>query len=212
MQSALLGPKLILELITIRYQRRRGSNIAKPPIQAIEALGADVSKMYIILNDGPDIAVALVSAAYIDQALGSMILRKLVESPVATDLLNRALGDFAVRIDLAYSLGLINRPIRLDLLLINRIRNEFAHGHLETTFNNQQIQNWCGNLNSLRAMGLKLPDISNSARIKYTVTVALLANNLLLDAMSIERISENKDWLRPDWSQRPGPVDSAKTS
>lgn len=93
-----------------------------------------------------DRAAAIVVAAMLDDALKSLLRKRLVESMTPDrsilDGYNAPLASFSARIDAARQLGLISRHLARDLHLIRKIRNEFAHSPLECTFATERIGNW----------------------------------------------------------------------
>jgi DNA-binding MltR family transcriptional regulator len=91
-----------------------------------------------------DRGVALIGAAYLDTALGSLLRRcfagdreivaKLLDSPEAP------LGTFASRINMAYCLGHIGPHHYGALNAIRDIRNAFAHFRRPLTFEDDEIK------------------------------------------------------------------------
>jgi hypothetical protein len=90
-----------------------------------------------------DRAAAIVVAAMLDEALRSLIERRLVEPQDPNRSIlngpNAPLASFSARIDAAQQLGLISHFMARDLHLIRKIRNDFAHYPLERTFANPPI-------------------------------------------------------------------------
>jgi hypothetical protein len=71
-----------------------------------------------------------------------------------------ALGNYGVKVQLAYLLGWIGEDIFKDLVTISKIRNRFAH-HIEVKdFSDQKIEAW---LNNLRG-SILLPEMLEHAR------------------------------------------------
>lgn len=92
-----------------------------------------------------DRAAAIVVAAMLDDALKSLLSRRLLQ-PMAKDrsLLDgdqAPLGTFSARIDAAHQLGLISRWMARDLHLVRKIRNEFAHSPFTLTFESDVVLN-----------------------------------------------------------------------
>jgi hypothetical protein len=93
-----------------------------------------------------DRAAAIVVGAMLDEALKSLLRKRLV-APVREDRslldgVNAPLDSFSARVDAAFQLGVISRYLARDLHLIRKIRNEFAHHPLECTFQTQRIKDW----------------------------------------------------------------------
>jgi len=112
-----------------------------PPQSADEWLQA-VHKGFASESDR---GAALVAAAMIDEALKSLLTKRLLP-PYKKDrnLLgrDRPLSSFSARIDAAFQMGLISRYLARDLNLIRSIRNEFAHHPFECTFESPKVKNW----------------------------------------------------------------------
>jgi DNA-binding MltR family transcriptional regulator len=64
--------------------------------------------------------------------------------------LRGALGSFAARINYAYCLGLISPDEFVDLHLMRKIRNYFAHGKEECSFDDEEVKSMCGSLKTIR--------------------------------------------------------------
>jgi hypothetical protein len=56
------------------------------------------------------------------------------------------LGSFSARIELCYALGLSPKQVRRDLILIRKIRNDFAHQAKTLTFDDPGIADRCAEL------------------------------------------------------------------
>lgn len=80
------------------------------------------------LKSETDRAAALLGAAYLDKYLADMFRVRLHEdAPNRLFQAHGPLGEFAGKIDLAYSLGWLSADIWADLHTIRKIRNDFAH-------------------------------------------------------------------------------------
>jgi hypothetical protein len=73
---------------------------------------------------------------------------------------NGILGTFSNKIRVAYALGLLPPEAYADLLIINDIRNAFAHSlHRNVDFNNDHIKDDCAKLEYLRKYSMDpVPD------------------------------------------------------
>lgn len=96
------------------------------------------------LREETDRGCALVGAVYLDDALEGM-LRARLSLPNDVDIkifgFRGALGSLSDRIDLAYSVGLLQPSLRKSLHMARRIRNEFAHEKDTKRFRDEQIAN-----------------------------------------------------------------------
>jgi hypothetical protein len=92
-----------------------------------------------------DRGAALVAGAMLDEALKSLLSKRLVPPERKDrDTLARdaPLSTFSARINAASQMGLISRYLARDLHLIRSIRNEFAHHPFECTFQSAKVKNW----------------------------------------------------------------------
>src|SRR5208282_4309796 len=93
----------------------------------------------------PDRGLAIVLPAIVDNHL-TKILKVAMRSnaTVWNELFNPSgpLGSFGARVRLAYMLELISPKFYKDLLIINKIRNEFAHKVNVKSFDQHPISAW----------------------------------------------------------------------
>ena len=162
--------------------------------ETVDTLSLEVEPLYDNLNEGSDLAVALIGAAYLDQCLGSLLKQKFIDSSISEKLLEPGsglLGEFTARARLAYSLGLIEKPIYVDLITIVEIRNIFAHSHLTISFKDEIVADKCNTLHFAQGLydswkeirGKGTPD---TPRIRFCVTVADISLRLLLEALKLK--------------------------
>lgn len=77
-----------------------------------------------------DRGAVLLSVAFLESYLENALKSKLIGSKNRIDKLfdlNGALGSFSNKIDMSFSIGIINEKIYNDLTNIRKIRNKFAH-------------------------------------------------------------------------------------
>lgn len=174
----------------------------KRTILPVEALSADTQKFFDVLNAEPDFSVVVVSCAYLDACLGSILEKHPIQSEVSTKLLDArsgALGSFSARSDVCYALGLISKRIYQDLLVLAGLRNQFAHHHLMLDFDAAGISEMCTSLKY--AETLERWDMDNGelmfqsgqlddARTRFVMTVVLISQRLLLIALGVKRIEK----------------------
>jgi hypothetical protein len=180
-----------------------GARMPKKPPFAPETLSRDVQKFFDVLSDGPDLAAVLVAGSFLDECLGSLLRRRLVATDVADKMIDPfhgALGTFARRIDAAYCLGLLRRGRRDDLKTTAKIRNHFAHSHLEASFGQADVMSLTDKLtycDMFRATGMfvQIPNPTRSqlrtdARGRFVLTASLLSQDLLVAAHSVQQLTE----------------------
>jgi len=93
-------------------------------------------------------SIAIVAATFLETLLEHILWAFLVDDEKEVENLLRydqPLGTFSGKIRMVYCIGLIPRPIRNDLDYVRKIRNKFAHT-LNVSFEDQQIRDWCRNL------------------------------------------------------------------
>jgi hypothetical protein len=93
-----------------------------------------------------------------------------------------ALGNYAVKIRLAYMLGWFGKDFFDDLILIGKIRNRFAHSIEAKDFSDQQISTWLRSMTAFRILPKMLEDAKARAKAEPTA-VHLVAVNIIGDAL-----------------------------
>ena len=104
--------------------------------------------VYLELGGESDRAVAVLTAAFLDHQLESL-LRRFFRQVRETDSLfepMQPLASFSARIKLAYVLGLIDRQSQRELNRVRKIRNLFAHDRRPLSFADSKIANACSAL------------------------------------------------------------------
>jgi DNA-binding MltR family transcriptional regulator len=161
----------------------------------IKQLSEETRQLFDVLNDQSDLACVLIGTAFLDAALGALIAGKLSESSVSDKLLgpSGALGTFNARTDIAYCLRLITKKRYQDLCVISYIRNQFAHSHMQLSFNELQITTLCNQLHEWRVVfedkpniNAKSDEIHARARNQFKLSVIFIANWLLLEALALK--------------------------
>lgn len=129
------------------------------------------------LNSESDRGAVLISSSYLEDRLGELIRRFLVEGSDGKALIddfNGPFGTFSARIKGSHALGIIADAERDRLDTIRRIRNEFAHS-LSASFAQQRIGSLTRNLKLFVGHGdeLKLP-----ARQQFEIAAAQIVISL----------------------------------
>lgn len=154
-----------------------------------------------------DATVAMMSAAYLDHAL-ELLLKSHFRQLTANETIrlfdgsqNAILGTFSVKIRVAFALGLLMLDAYTDLLLINDIRNAFAHSlHRGVDFLNEHIRADCDKLTYL-----KLPYLRRGEEPPYSVPIHLFIETVQLIYSSIREPADRKRLSSPHsrrWSRR----------
>jgi DNA-binding MltR family transcriptional regulator len=139
------------------------------------------------IEEQTDRGAAIIGAALLEERLSEAIRSRLRAAPDTTPNGNRkvdvrdqilspsrTLGDFSVKIDLAYTLGFFGEQCYRDLYYVRKIRNEFAHIQEPITFETQNIRAWCSELwipKNLFPMGQRVPPSSPRGQYLRVVNV-----------------------------------------
>jgi DNA-binding MltR family transcriptional regulator len=169
----------------------------RPPIPP-EELSSDSQHLYDVLNSGPDMSGIVVGVSYVDACLESLLSKRLLKSSGTEKLLDSrsgAIGSFASRTDLAYTLGLIPKSMYQDLLVLAELRNETAHHHFALSFSSERIANHCDKLQYVRS--LKTPDGAqvideawvHGPRDRFNITAVMIVTRILLKALEAQHVA-----------------------
>jgi len=134
-------------------------------------LAAQFLQFRVLLNNESDRACALMAAAFLDDQLRQLLEANLVQDKkVLVRILDQRgpLATFSSRIDMAYAMGLIGKRTLLDLNLLRKIRNEFAHTAEPLSFDSPKVSAWCSQLH------LRIGSDVVNARQMFTRTMATL--------------------------------------
>ena len=154
----------------------------------LSTLCADVRRFHDVINKESDLAVVLISSSFLDETLRSLLKAHLRKAKVTDRLLDTT---FARKVDLAFSLKLIEKKEHSALKQIGKIRNDFAHSHLQLSFADKGVGKACEKLQYLPTVVKEseengkmtvLPhflQLAVAPRGRYTMTAVILANALL---------------------------------
>lgn len=140
-----------------------------------------------------DRATAIVAGAYLDDLLGRLLEKYIINNKTSfSELIDpnnpfAPLGAFASRINMSYGLGLIPNNIKNGLIKIKKIRNEFAH-NINLNFDSKEVTKIC---NSLKE-SLKI-DENDSSRLIFEYAVAYVSGaiSVMLAIVEENNISGN---------------------
>ena len=175
--------------------------MTKRTVLPAETLSADTQKLFDVLNGEPDFSVVVVSCAYIDACLASILKRYFLEGSVSGKLLDAqsgALGSFSARSDACYALGLVSKAIYQDLVVIGRLRNQIAHHYLMLDFSAAHIAEACSSLKYAETLErwdtndierMFKPEQLAAPRTRFVMTVVLLSQRLLLIALGAKKVT-----------------------
>lgn len=111
--------------------------------------GDMVQKTDAVLTDGTDLAIALIASSFLDECLRTLLWVSFRDGDRSVAQLRSGrgvLGTYGARLDLAYSLRLIEKAELINLRTVGEIRNAFAHSFTEGAFDHEPIASLCMNL------------------------------------------------------------------
>jgi DNA-binding MltR family transcriptional regulator len=158
---------------------------AKNDLKSLLNIVRDRDESWAIIRDwaaysGDERSHAIVAAALLEQALETTLLThfRVDETEARTLFADQegSISTFAIKIKLAYALGVIDPVIRTELTQIKNIRNVFAHTRASVTFRTPEIANACNILklaNVDRLTGL-LDGLPIFAKDKYAQSIKLI--------------------------------------
>ena len=159
-------------------------------------LPTEINDFFEILNSGTDLACVLIGTNFLDVSLHDILSLTLKKSETTKKILNHSngfLGSFRSRSDLCYCMDLIDKKIYQDLIKISEIRNEVAHSHILSVFQNKNISEKCDGLTYWKIFNYDFTrklfeSNSNQAiRNKFVFSVLIIGQKLLLKIRGIEK-------------------------
>lgn len=139
------------------------------------------------MNSSSDMECALVSVAYIEHSLMSLLLTQLREGETTTRMFSESgtLGQISRCNDIAYCLSLIEKPNFQDIGLLAEIRNLFAHRPQVTRFSTKEVSDLCFKLSKPDMNLVVLPRqnlIETNPRERFVQVAKSTASLLLFKA------------------------------
>jgi DNA-binding MltR family transcriptional regulator len=126
--------------------------MTKKKYLTISELSDDIQYFYNTMNESSDTVCVLIASNFIDKCLAnSLVICLPIEDKnfIKNELLeinNGILATYSSRNKIAYSLKIIDKQYYSDISTIGKLRNHFAHNHLEISFNDLEIMNFCNKL------------------------------------------------------------------
>jgi hypothetical protein len=164
-----------------------------------EEFSPEVEALYRAINEEDDYPCVLLCASFLEQALGTLLRAAMVDCQQSSDLLDPGrgpLGSLGARSSAAYCLGLIPARMRQNLDLVRRIRNQFAHSYTGGRFADTDVRDRCMSLHLPEAelaftvpsdWSPSTPPWESDPRSRFTYVVMMIANRLILTALSESR-------------------------
>lgn len=131
-------------------------------------------------DKGDDRSIVIVGATFLDTILEHILFAFFPEDEKDVCSLfkyDKPLGTYGNKIKMAYCLGLIDKLVKDDLVLIGKIRNKFAHD-LYASFEKDEIKQCCEQLKWHEVFMMEKPPIDATIRDIYQVGVNTLISHL----------------------------------
>ena len=169
----------------------------------IDQLSGDTKKVFDVLNDESDLACVLIGTSYLSELLAKIIETSFIKTSISGKLLDPqggAIGQFAIRTDLSYCLGLINKNYYQDLGVIAAIRNMFAHKHLTLDFSDEIVRGKCEELKAWRILQhgeeepgeLTKEQMRVQARNQFNFSVIIIGQSMHVNVLSRRKQLNNQ--------------------
>jgi len=180
-----------------------------PRLKSLDDVLVKYRSIFDSLNSQSDMICAVVTTAYLEHLLGSMLQTHFVGNGTATNLLgeNGPLGTLSNRARLCYCLGFISSGCMDTIVLIGIIRNALAHGLGEETFDSPTSASDCRKLKSPFLMPSPIPEnyepmeieraVTASPRWQFKTTMALLCSTVSLASYNIKKAEKATDLWGP---------------
>ena len=169
----------------------------KMPMPKPRELSADSGRFMEDLQKETDRGVALVGAAFLDDAVRALIRAAFIgESETADRLFEypRPLHSFAARMDLAYCMGLIGKAMYQDLGLVREIRNRFAHQHHPAAFEDAEIRDLCARFQTAGMVIESSKFLRPDTRGRFILGVVMLTQQVLIRGVETKHAEIGKDF------------------
>jgi len=152
-------------------------------------------KLVNLLDKESDRGCCLLAVSFLDNEIKLLLEKKLVGTKKQKKEMfgfNGALGTFSSRINLSYSIGLINKQISDDVNIIRKIRNDFGHNYEYLDFETEAIKNKILGLNyNLH----KKEEHSSRKKFIDAVTIILSEIHEILEIHQEFKEKSNKKYL-----------------
>ena len=182
-----------------------------PGLEGLETEAADFHRL--LGQEKSDLARVLLSLAFIDLCLASLLKEFLIDGETSKRLLQHTgvLGAFHARADMAYCLGLIPKGMLQNLRALSEMRNSFAHSHLSLSFDDKDVISHCEKLTIPKSNATAInsetgksretdewhPSMFATPRDRFVLIAALIADSLMRIIAAVDKRSAMDEWLPP---------------
>lgn len=160
---------------------------------------SDLNRFMRLLNGQDERIMVLSLAAFLEEALGRLLLAYFRDCKATRDLVegfNAPLGTLSSRIKAAYSFGLATEDQFKDMEILRKVRNLFAHTWEGISFERNEIAAMVGQLSGY-TFDQRPIDGGPPEKFRYTI-----ANCCIEIALFAERLEAGKVAAAPDVSHR----------
>lgn len=118
----------------------------------VSELSDDMQTVYNTMFESSDTVCVLLGANFIDRCLANALVINIPTKDkdfIKNELLdfnNGVLTTYSSRNKIVYALNIINKQFYEDISLVGKIRNRFAHHHLESSFDENEVKTFCNQL------------------------------------------------------------------
>ncbi len=154
-----------------------------------------VQQLRKFLVEESDRGCCLLAVSFLDNELKLLLKEKLVGTKKEKEKLfnlNGPLGNFSSKIDLGFSIGLINPALKTDIHIIRKIRNDFSHKYDPIDFNTKGIKN---SIQQLKHNLYEKDECSSREMFINAVTLILAEINEIFAMYLKFQVMENKKYL-----------------
>lgn len=115
-------------------------------------LAYDLEKLYNAVNQEKDYPCVLMAGSFVERCLDNALLRTFPNADkdfIREELLDFNRGDistYASKNKMLFAMNVINSDFYHEIYNIGKIRNLFAHSHLEISFSDSEVQKCCNEL------------------------------------------------------------------
>lgn len=135
------------------------------------------NKMVVTFHEESDRGAGVLAGSFAEHTLGQYLKFHIHDKKVAEALFGPMgpLSTFDQRIAIAYAFELITQTQYKDFETVRKIRNQFAHHPLDTTFNTEEIKQRCTTLSMFKEASESNPPIpGHRHRVAYILTCGIL--------------------------------------
>ena len=136
----------------------------------------DYETMSELYEGESDRAAAIFGCSFLEVQLRNRIRSQFITDNSIEQLFRGygPLSSLSAKIEIGYALGMLTKDVKQDFNLIRKIRNHFAHHHLDASFDVAPVKDLCANLKIIRGVFLDKDSVHiDEQRDQFILTIAL---------------------------------------